>query len=170
MGHQICTPASPTLQVGLRSQRSGYPVPVSPPAHRLWWSSSVWEGSGLNLTVTSVIEALVSLSRFPWWCHVSQVFLDPSSLCTVCLQSVIFVFLGVHTAILLCWFIPYTQHLFPPVLLFLSFLPFSPFKGFFWFEFFHIWIEGLRIERVVYCTDCQDPWGKFVIWDIWLYK
>lgn len=113
-------------EVGLSSSS------VPPPAHRLWWSGSVWEGSGLNLTVTSVIEALVSLSRFPWWCHVSQVILDPSSLCTVCLQSVIFVFLGVHTAILLCWFIPYTQHLFPPVLLFLSFLPFSPFKGFFW--------------------------------------
>lgn len=35
---------------------------------------------------------------------------------------------------------------------------------------FLIWIEDLRTEGVVRWTDCKASWGKFVIYDIWLFR
>lgn len=59
----------------------------------------------------------------------------------------------VHTAISPCWSILYTQHA-------------LRLGG----EFFLIHFEGPRIAGVVHCSDFKASWGKFVIWDIGLFK
>ncbi len=96
--------------------------------------------------------------------------IHPLYFCSTIYISVI----KLYTLQFCCWCILYTRHLLhgcpswerdpSSVALPDGFFHVFPVKGFCG-EFFLIWIEGLRTEGVVCCTDCKAPWGKvwFVI-------